>query len=126
MNNNADFEPQLSPKEKLILKLVVASPLLIYAGISGLGSYYNHHPDPQPIVPYESYNLRVNIEDNANNLPRINHGQKLIQEYNPGGIVLEIKGMKIETGLSSEELLDQISVDYQDLFDYYGGAEELY
>ena len=30
------------------------------------------------------------------------------------------------TGMSDEEIVNQLSLDYQDLYDYYGGKEELY
>lgn len=37
------------------------------------------------------------------------------------------KGTKyIKTGMTSEEILNQLSLDYQDLYDYYGGAEEIF
>lgn len=43
------------------------------------------------------------------------------------GVVLTLPGgNKINTGLSSEEILEQLDLDYQDVYDYYGGAEELY
>ena len=41
------------------------------------------------------------------------------------GVVLNSGGKKIVTGLSSEEILEQLDLDYQDVYDYYGGAEEL-
>ena len=43
------------------------------------------------------------------------------------GVVLTLPGdKKINTNLSSEEILEQLDFDYQDVYDYYGGAEELY
>ena len=43
------------------------------------------------------------------------------------GVVLTLPGdNKINTGLSTEEILEQLDFDYQDVYDYYGGAEELY
>jgi hypothetical protein len=43
------------------------------------------------------------------------------------GVILTLPGdNKINTGLSSEEILEQLDFDYQDVYDYYGGAEELY
>ena len=42
------------------------------------------------------------------------------------GVVLNSGGMSIVTGLSSEEILEQLNLDYQDVYDYYGGAEELW
>ena len=40
--------------------------------------------------------------------------------------VLNSGGRSIVTGLSSEEILEQLNLDYQDVYDYYGGAEELW
>ena len=44
----------------------------------------------------------------------------------PVDTVLNPGGNKIVTGLSSEEILEQLDLDYQDVYDYYGGAEELW
>ena len=38
-------------------------------------------------------------------------------------MVLNLGGKKIVTGLSSEEILEQLDLDYQDVYDYYGGAD---
>ena len=40
-------------------------------------------------------------------------------------MVLNSGGKKFVTGLSSEEILVQLDLDSQDVYDYYGGAEEL-
>lgn len=42
------------------------------------------------------------------------------------GVVLYNDGNPIYTGMTDEQIIDQLSLDYQDLYDYYGGAEELY
>ena len=42
------------------------------------------------------------------------------------GVVLNSGGRSIVTGLSSEEILEQLNLDYQDVYDYYGGAEEFW
>ena len=34
-----------------------------------------------------------------------------------------MSGRSIVTGLSSEEILEQLNLDYQDVYDYYGGAD---
>ena len=54
-------------------------------------------------------------------MPRVN-------SYNGNnGVVLTLPGgNKINTNLSPEEILEQLDLDYQDVYDYYGGAEELY
>ncbi|MBQ3245732.1 MAG: hypothetical protein II989_09485 [Bacteroidales bacterium] len=46
--------------------------------------------------------------------------------YDSDTKVLYDKIRTIDAGMSDEEIINQLSVDYQDLYDYYGGAEELY
>lgn len=41
-------------------------------------------------------------------------------------MVLYNDGNPIYTGMTDEQIIDQLSLDYQDMYDYYGGAEELY
>ena len=51
-------------------------------------------------------------------------GRLLMQDDGRGnGVVLNSGGNKIVTGLSSEEILEQLDLDYQDVYDYYGGAD---
>lgn len=42
------------------------------------------------------------------------------------GITLRKGNKEIHTGMTSEEIINQLSLDYQDLYDYYGGAEEIF
>ena len=42
------------------------------------------------------------------------------------GVILKRGNKRIETGMTSEEIINQLSLDYQDLYDYYGGAEEIF
>ena len=54
-------------------------------------------------------------------MPRVNS-----HDGNTGVVLTLPDGNKINTGLSSKEILEQLDFDYQDVYDYYGGAEELY
>lgn len=49
-------------------------------------------------------------------------------DFDPSStIILKMNnGTEIVTDLSSEDIINQLSLDYADLYDYYGGAEELY
>ena len=48
-------------------------------------------------------------------------------DLNGKGIILTLPGnIQVNTNLSGEEILEQLELDYQDLYDYYGGADELY
>lgn len=42
------------------------------------------------------------------------------------GVVLNSGGKEVVTGLSSEEIMEQLDLDYQDVYDYYGGTVELW
>jgi len=55
-------------------------------------------------------------------MPQVNS-----QILNGHGIILTLPGnIQVNTNLSAEEILEQLELDYQDLYDYYGGADELY
>ena len=60
----------------------------------------------------EQYKPRVSLN------PPISNSKK--------GVVLKNGNTYIETGMTSEEIVNQLSLDYQDLYDYYGGAEEIF
>lgn len=51
-----------------------------------------------------------------------------VDDFDPSStITLEMNdGTEIVTDLTSEDIINQLSLDYADLYDYYGGAEELY
>ena len=75
-------------------------------------------------VRYYEYAIRP--VDTVLNHPVGLRGRPLMQDDRRGnGVVLNSDGKKIVTGLSSEEILEQLDLDYQDVYDYYGGAEEL-
>ena len=55
-------------------------------------------------------------------MPQVNN-----QNLNGQGVILTLPGnIQVNTNLSAEEILEQLELDYQDLYDYYGGADELY
>lgn len=54
------------------------------------------------------------------------HSRDYYHTSRSSGRVLYNNGKAIQTGLTDEEIVNQLSLDYQDLYDYYGGAEEIY
>jgi len=76
--------------------------------------------------PVRYYDYAIRPVDTVLNHPVGLRGRSLIEDDRRGnGVVLNSGGKKIVTGLSSEEILEQLDLDYQDVYDYYGGAEEL-
>ena len=76
--------------------------------------------------PVRYYDYAIRPVDTVLNHPVGLRGRSLIEDDGRGnGVVLNSGGNKIVTGLSSEEILEQLDLDYQDVYDYYGGAEEL-
>ena len=77
--------------------------------------------------PVRYYDYAIRPVDTVLNHPVGLRGRSLIEDDRRGnGVVLNPGGNKIVTGLSSEEILEQLDLDYQDVYDYYGGAEELW
>ena len=77
--------------------------------------------------PVRYYDYAIRPVDTVLNHPVGLRGRSLIEDDRRGnGVVLNSDGKKIVTGLSSEEILEQLDLDYQDVYDYYGGAEELW
>ena len=77
--------------------------------------------------PVRYYDYAIRPVDTVLNHPVGLRGRSLIEDDRRGnGVVLNLGGKKIVTGLSSEEILEQLDLDYQDVYDYYGGAEELW
>ena len=77
--------------------------------------------------PVRYYEYAIRPVDTVLNHPVGLRGRSLIEDDGRGnGVVLNSGGNKIVTGLSSEEILEQLDLDYQDVYDYYGGAEELW
>lgn len=117
---------QIAKRDSLAAYLWLLSPLLILISIETLGGYYKNHSDIPP-KPNFTYDYIAREPDIVPVIPRFKHGDNVIKENKYGsGVTLELNGVTIQTGLTSEEILQQLSLDYQDLYDYYGGAEELY
>lgn len=77
--------------------------------------------------PVRYYEYAIRPVDTVLNHPVGLRGRSLIEDDRRGnGVVLNSGGKKIVTGLSSEEILEQLDLDYQDVYDYYGRAEELW
>lgn len=77
--------------------------------------------------PVRYYEYAIRPVDTVLSHPVGLRGRPLIEDDRRGnGVVLNSGGKKIVTGLSSEEILEQLDLDYQDVYDYYGGAEELW
>ena len=55
--------------------------------------------------------------------PRTYHsgrGQINLGRHGIGDVTLNIDGVEVNTGLTSEEILEQLDIDYNDVYDYYG------
>ena len=107
-------EETYSLKEKLVVAAVLLLPvaLAVVAMKNRPVRYYEYAIRPVDTVLSHPVGLR---------------GRPLMQDDRRGnGVVLNSGGKKIVTGLSSEEILEQLDLDYQDVYDYYGGAEELW
>lgn len=54
------------------------------------------------------------------------HSRDYYHTSRSSGRVLYNNGKAISTGMTDEEIVNQLSLDYQDLYDYYGGSEEIF
>ena len=120
------YEP-LPIKGKIAIGLLISSPFLILGGSYLLGEYFKAHPDPLPQRPAPYY-YKIKEPDIVNKPPIFQSGiDQAIPAYkNSNGVVLHLNGVTINTGADADEILQQLTFDYQDLFDQYGGADELY
>lgn len=120
------FEP-MTTKGKAIVISVIASPLIVLGGISLLGKYYEAHPDPPSRLTF-TYDYVPHQPQVVYKEPKFKSGrdQAVPANQNESGVVLHLNGVTIATGADADEILQQLTIDYQDLFDQYGGAEELY
>ena len=122
-----DPEETYSLKEKLavvaVLLLPVALAVVAMVGEKRRGS----DVEAMKNRPVRYYDYAVRPVDTVLNHPVGLRGKNLIEDDGRGnGVVLNSGGREIATGLSSEEILEQLDLDYQDVYDYYGGAEELW
>ena len=122
-----DPEETYSLNEKFVVAAVLLLPvaLAVVAMIGENRRLREVEAMKNRLVRYYEYAIRP--VDTVLNHPVGLKGRPLMQDDRRGnGVVLNSGGNKIVTGLSSEEILEQLDLDYQDVYDYYGGAEELW
>ena len=122
-----DPEETYSLKEKLVVAAVLLLPVAL-AAVAMIGEKRNlREVEAMKDRPVRYYEYAIRPVDTVLNHPVGLRGRSLIEDDRRGnGVVLNSGGKKIVTGLSSEEILEQLDLDYQDVYDYYGGAEELW
>ena len=121
-----DPEETYSLKEKLVVAAVLLLPVAL-AAVAMIGEKRHlREVEAMKDRPVRYYEYAIRPVDTVLNHPVGLRGRSLIEDDRRGnGVVLNPGGKKIVTGLSSEEILEQLDLDYQDVYDYYGGAEEL-
>ena len=119
-------EETYSLKEKLVVAAVLLLPVAL-AVVAMIGEKRRlREVEAMKNRPVRYYEYAIRPVDTVLNHPVGLRGRSLIEDDRRGnGVVLNSGGNKIVTGLSSEEILEQLDLDYQDVYDYYGGAEEL-
>ena len=122
-----DPEETYSLKEKLVVAAVLLLPVAL-AAVAMIGEKRHlREVEAMKDRPVRYYEYAIRPVDTVLNHPVGLRGRPLMQDDGRGnGVVLNSGGKKIVTGLSSEEILEQLDLDYQDVYDYYGGAEELW
>ena len=120
-------EVTYSLKEKLVVAALLLLPVAL-AVVAMIGENRRlREVEAMKNRPVRYYEYAIRPVDTVLNHPVGLRGRSLIEEDRRGnGVVLNSGGKKIVTGLSSEEILEQLDLDYQDVYDYYGGAEELW
>ena len=122
-----DPEEIYSLKEKLVVAALLLLPVAL-AVVAMIGENRRlREVEAMKNRPVRYYDYAIRPVDTVLNHPVGLRGRSLIEDDRRGnGVVLNLGGEKIVTGLSSEEILEQLDLDYQDVYDYYGGAEELW
>ena len=122
-----DPEETYSLKEKLVVAALLLLPVAL-AVVAMIGENRRlREVEAMKNRPVRYYEYAIRPVDTVLNHPVGLRGRSLIEDDGRGnGVVLNSDGKKIVTGLSSEEILEQLDLDYQDVYDYYGGAEELW
>jgi hypothetical protein len=122
-----DPEETYSLKEKLVVAALLLLPVAL-AVVAMIGENRRlREVEAMKNRPVRYYEYAIRPVDTVLNHPVGLRGRSLIEDDRRGnGVVLNLGGKKIVTGLSSEEILEQLDLDYQDVYDYYGGAEELW
>ena len=120
-------EVTYSLKEKLVVAAVLLLPVAL-AAVAMIGEKRHlREVEAMKNRPVRYYEYAIRPVDTVLNHPVGLRGRPLMHDDRRGnGVVLNSDGKKIVTGLSSEEILEQLDLDYQDVYDYYGGAEELW
>ena len=116
-----------SLKEKLVVAALLLLPVAL-AVVAMIGENRRlREVEAMKNRPVRYYEYAIRPVDTVLNHPVGLRGRSLIEDDRRGnGVVLNSDGKKIVTGLSSEEILEQLDLEYQDVYDYYGGAEELW
>ena len=122
-----DPEETYSLNEKFVVAAVLLLPVAL-AVVAMIGENRRlREVEAMKNRPVRYYDYAIRPVDTVLNHPVGLRGRSLIEDDRRGnGVVLNSGGKKIVTGLSSEEILEQLDLDYQDVYDYYGGAEELW
>ena len=119
-----DPEETYSLKEKLVVAALLLLPVAL-AVVAMIGENRRlREVEAMKNRPVRYYDYAIRPVDTVLNHPVGLRGRLLMQDDGRGnGVVLNSGGKKIVTGLSSEEILEQLDLDYQDVYDYYGGAD---
>ena len=122
-----DPEETYSLKEKLLVAALLLLPVAM-AAVAMIGENRRlREVEAMKNRPVRYYEYAIRPVDTVLNHPVGLKGRPLIEDDGRGnGVVLNSGGRKVVTGLSPEEILEQLDLDYQDVYDYYGGAEELW
>lgn len=122
-----DPEETYSLNEKFVVAALLLLPVAL-AVVAMIGENRRlREVEAMKNRPVRYYEYAIRPVDTVLNHPVGLRGRSLIEDDRRGnGVVLNLGGKKIVTGLSSEEILEQLDLDYQDVYDYYGGAEELW
>ena len=122
-----DPEETYSLNEKFVVAALLLLPVAL-AVVAMIGENRRlREVEAMKNRPVRYYEYAIRPVDTVLNHPVGLRGRSLIEDDRRGnGVVLNSGGNKIVTGLPSEEILEQLDLDYQDVYDYYGGAEELW
>ena len=122
-----DPDETYSLKEKLAVTAVLLLPVAL-AVVALIGEKRHLRAvEAMKSRPVRYYEYAIRPVDTVLNHPVGLRGRSLFDGGGRGdGVVQNSGGRSIVTGLSSEEILEQLNLDYQDVYDYYGGAAELW
>lgn len=116
-----------------ILVIIALTPIWIIP-VAFLSDYIDKKFSPPVVEKHYTYPRYKYPDDTVIKHPEnlLKKGQSIMPKVNSynlngNGVVLILPGnIPVNTNLSAEEILEQLELDYQDLYDYYGGADELY